>query len=170
METNFIFRAANLYIKHHQEVHGNLPPEYKDKQLFICDHCPFISIAKRSLESHLVAVHKEGGKAPQKVPERKCRYCEKAFKNLNNLKEHILTKHENKRDFHCDKCERSFGTPQTLKTHKLNVHNRVRCEECGKEFYNSFELKRHKATFHGIRPEGVHQCKFCPLFCRAQAS
>ena len=50
----------------------------------------------------------------------KCRYCEKAFKNINNLKEHILTKHEKKRDFHCDKCEAVgseisiFGTSHAL--------------------------------------------------------
>ena len=65
------------------------------------------------------------------------------FKSGQNLKQHILTKHENKRDFHCDKCERSFGTPQTLKTHKLNVHNRVRCEECGKVFFQNVNAFFH---------------------------
>ena len=118
------FRAANFYIQHHQEVHGNLPPEYKGKELFICDQCSFVSITKRSLDSHLVAVHKTRGNLKYKEP-KKCGYCEKVFKNGGNLKEHVLVKHENRRDHHCDKCERSFGTPAFLKTHKLNVHNRV---------------------------------------------
>ena len=165
------FRAASFYIQHHQEVHGSLPREYMDKQLFMCDQCSFVSIAKRSLDSHLVAVHKSGNAKNWKPVNAKCSYCEKVFKNRGNLKEHILTKHENRRDHHCDECQRSFGTPGFLKTHKLNVHNRVRCEECGKEHYNSFELKRHKATVHGIKPKGVvHQCKHCPLFFKAPKS
>ena len=165
------FRAVSFYIAHHREVHGSLPPEHIGKELFVCDQCPFVTLTKRSLRYHLIIVHKDGNYKAQKKPTPKqCSYCEKVFKNPGNLKEHILTKNENRRDHHCDECERSFGTPAFLKTHKLNVHNRVRCEECGKEHYNAFELKRHKANVHGIKPKGVHQCKLCPLFFNAQKS
>ena len=61
------------------------------------------------------------------------------------------------------------GVLELRKLSKL-INSMYIIEFDGKEFYNSFELKRHKATFHGIRPEGVHQCKFCPLFFRAVAS
>lgn len=103
--------------------------------------------------------HKE-----KKIKKKKCKYCEKVFLVQANLKEHILTKHENKKNFHCDVCNQSFGTRNILRTHKFNVHNRVRCEECGKESYNAFGLKRHKALVHGIKPQGVFQCQHCPLF------
>ena len=101
-------------------------------------------------------------------PVRKCQHCEKVFKNPQNLKEHVLVKHENKYNYHCDQCERRFGTLPFLKTHKLNVHSRKRCLECGKECYSAFELKRHKAASHGIKPESAYQCKLCPLFFNAQ--
>ena len=93
-----------------------------------------------------------------------CPHCEKVFKHRVNLQEHILSIHENKKDHHCDQCNKSFGLLKTLETHKLNVHNRVHCEECGKESYNSFALKRHKALVHGIKPKDVFQCEDCPLF------
>ena len=102
--------------------------------------------------------------------EKKCPYCEKIFKHQQNFREHVLSKHENKKNFHCDKCEKSFGTINTLKTHKLNVHTRVPCEQCGKEIHSSFGLKRHKALVHGIKPEDVHQCNLCPLFFNSRMS
>ena len=30
----------NIYIKHHQEGHGGLPPEYMEREKFICEQCP----------------------------------------------------------------------------------------------------------------------------------
>ena len=156
------FKAPNLYIQHHQKNHGSLPPEYVGKNLFDCDHCQFTAISQTSLSAHMVNVHKQGDKSW--IKDKNCPHCEKVFKHRVNLKEHILSKHENKKDHHCDQCQKSFGTLSTLKTHKLNVHNRVQCEECGKENYNSFALKRHKALVHGIKPKDVFQCDDCPLF------
>jgi len=33
-----------------------------------------------------------------------------------------------------------------------------------KEICNSFILKRHKATVHGIKPKDDFQCELCPMF------
>jgi len=44
------------------------------------------------------------------------------------------------------------------------VHRRVKCEICDQEICNKLLLKRHKAKVHGIKPDNVHQCKYCPLF------
>ena len=156
------FKAPNLYIQHHQKNHGSLPPEYVGKKLFACDHCQFIAISQPSLNAHMVNVHKQGDKSW--IKDKNCPHCEKVFKHRVNLQEHILSIHENRRDHHCDQCNKSFGLLKTLETHKLNVHNRVHCEECGKESYNSFALKRHKALVHGIKPKDVFQCEDCPLF------
>ena len=118
---------------------------------------------------HMIHVHNQGDK-PKKVRVKICPTCQKEFKNHSNLKEHILVKHENKRDHHCDQCTQSFGTLNILRTHKRNVHNRVRCEECGKESYNSFALKRHLSTAHGIKPKNVFHCHNCPLFFSSQSA
>ena len=50
------------------------------------------------------------------------------------------------------------------------VHQRVKCEECGKEICNSFILKRHKASVHGITPKDAYQCRECPSFFSTQTS
>ena len=34
------------YIKHYQAEHGTLPPEYADKETFICDQCPNTFLSK----------------------------------------------------------------------------------------------------------------------------
>ena len=57
-----------------------------------------------------------------------------------------------------------------LKAHKRLVHERVQCDECNQEICNSFELKRHKAKVHGIKPSNVYQCEHCPMFFFQQKS
>ena len=34
------FDYPSDYIKHYQETHSSLPPEYIDKETFVCDQCP----------------------------------------------------------------------------------------------------------------------------------
>ena len=50
------------------------------------------------------------------------------------------------------------------------VHQRVKCEECGKEIYNVFALKQHRASAHGITPKDAWQCQECPKFFTVQTS
>ena len=44
------------------------------------------------------------------------------------------------------------------------IHRRVKCDICDQEICNKLLLKRHKAKVHGIKPDNVHQCEYCPLF------
>ena len=155
------FKAPTFYIQHHQSVHGNLPPEYLDKELFICDQCPNVFITKQSLTMHMINVH-SSKKYVKK--ERKCPYCEKTFRTYSNYKEHVMVKHEKSTKYECDECHRSYGTSGKLQNHKRLVHERVKCDECGKDICNSFILKRHKATVHGIKPKNDYQCEHCPMF------
>ena len=62
----------------------------------------------------------------------------------------------------------SFGLKLKLKTHIGLVHRRKKCSECGQETWNSFELKRHKAKVHGIKPKNAHLCTYCPLFYKSE--
>ena len=43
------FDYPSDYIKHYQDIHGSLPPEYKDKETFVCDQCPRVFITKNHL-------------------------------------------------------------------------------------------------------------------------
>ena len=163
------FKAANFYIQHHQSVHGNLPPEYLDKELFVCDQCPQVFITKISLSMHIYNGHNAENKLKKKEG-KKCPYCEKSFQSYGNYLEHVKSKHEKKTPFHCDECDRSYATNGKLTNHKQLVHQRVKCEECDKEICNSFILKRHKASVHGIIPKDAYLCKKCTSFFSTQTS
>ena len=47
-----IFTAPTFYIKHHQSVHGRLPPGYEDTKLLFCDQCTQVFITETSLKLH----------------------------------------------------------------------------------------------------------------------
>ena len=83
---------------------------------------------------------------------------------------YLLRIHEKNTPYQCDQCPRSFGLKSKLKTHKRMVHQRIKCPECGQEICNTFQLKRHKAKVHGIKPTNSHQCKLCPSFYNSKVS
>ena len=163
------FTAPNMYIQHHQSHHGGLPPEYLDKELFICDQCTHVFISKQSLSSHIINVHKEVDKS-KRPKEKKCPYCAKLFRRQKNFQEHIIVKHEKSATHKCDQCSQSFGYLSKLHDHQKQVHQRVKCEDCGKDVCNAFMLKRHRATVHGIKPIDSHQCNQCPMFFTIRSS
>merc|ERR1712223_1593558 len=162
-----IFNGPALYIQHYQSKHKTLPPEYVDKELFFCDQCPFATITKNSLTSHVVYGHKNQ-KQKRVKKEYKCQYCGKVFKCKTNCEEHEKVKHEKSTPFKCDQCEMTWGTFVKLSNHKRDVHNRVKCEICGKSICNEFNLKRHQANVHGIKPKNVLQCEKCPRYFAIQ--
>ena len=51
------FKFPSVYIKHYQDTHSSLPPEYVDKQNFMCDQCPSVFILKQHLRKHIQQVH-----------------------------------------------------------------------------------------------------------------
>ena len=92
------FNAANFYIKHYQSVHGGLPPEYLEKELFVCDQCPQVFIANQSLLMHRYNAHNADNKS-RKKDAKKCPYCEKTFQTRANYNEHVMAKHEKNTPF-----------------------------------------------------------------------
>ena len=54
------FSAGNIYIQHYACNHQGFPPEYIDKEQFICEDCPNIFMEKHSLHSHKYNVHGKG--------------------------------------------------------------------------------------------------------------
>ena len=157
-----IFTVEGNYIKHHMKVHGGLPPQYKDRELFMCDQCSTLCISKKALRTHVQNTHDEKSMSARK--RAKCPHCEKTFAVKQACEEHIKVKHEGITPFKCDQCHRSYGTQYGLKSHKFSMHQRVKCEECGQEVSNTLILTRHKAKAHGIRPASSYQCQYCPLF------
>jgi KRAB domain-containing zinc finger protein len=158
------------YVKHFHHVHGSQPPNMDAGPAFLCDSCPKMYLNQIALEKHRKHVHQGVPKGPRPKAQRlQCPHCEKRLvKPL--LNEHIKSKHEKNTPYKCDQCTRSFGTSSVLQTHKLNLHRRVNCDLCGQNVCNSFWLKRHKASAHGITPKGSYQCPYCPLFFNLQGA
>ena len=167
------FNTVRGFISHYRGMHGGFPPNLPldSGSTFMCDQCPKTFLRKGSMELHKRKFHQ--GILPKSTnPHRtyQCHFCTKTFTGKHTLEEHIKVKHENSTPEQCDECNRSFGTPHALKAHKYNMHKRVKCEICGQSVCNTFWLKRHMSTAHGIIPENAFQCSHCPLFFKNEGA
>ena len=89
--------------------------------------------------------------------------CEKSYTNKENLKEHVLSHHKNKR-FTCEyqDCKKSFGGKKHLAVHVRSYHKKERwlCKlpNCEASFTVPSDLYRHiRADHKQIR----HTCARC---------
>ena len=81
----------------------------------------------------------------------KCDFCKKLFTGARDLKRHIHTIHEGKKDYKCEVCSKSFSQGGDLKKHIHTVHDGnkdYKCEACGKLFSESSHLYRHIHRIH----------------------
>ena len=63
-----------------------------------------------------------------------CKTCGKSFSRSGNLKIHIHTVHEGRKDYKCVFCNKSFTGAQCLKKHMHSIHQDkkdFKCETCG---------------------------------------
>ncbi|XP_071942869.1 zinc finger E-box-binding homeobox 1-like isoform X2 [Antedon mediterranea] len=78
-----------------------------------------------------------------------CPYCDRTYKRLTSLKEHIKYRHEKgSNSFSCPKCNYCFAHKSQLERHMathMPGRNQV-CEICNKAFVNIYRLQRHMLT------------------------
>ena len=167
------FNTVRGFISHYQEMHGEFPPNLPvdSTSTFMCDQCPKIFLWKESLKAHKRKIHQDTlSKSTNTKKTYQCQVCSRTFTQKHNLDEHIKRDHEKNTPEQCDECNRSFGTEKALKAHKYNMHRRVKCEICGQSVCNSFWLKKHMSTAHGIIPENAFKCSYCPLFFKNEGA
>ena len=92
-----------------------------------------------------------------------CPHCEKKYPGKDRLREHVIMKHEKSAKFQCDTCHRKFPTSAKLRSHVKMEHTKVTCDVCENAF-NRIDLKKHRASIHGILPHDAFKCQFCPMF------
>ena len=134
--------------KHTNQVHNRR----REKQIGVhgkqykCEHCPFSSTHKRSLEAHILGIH-------DKVRRHFCGECNYAATHKANLMYHIDSVH-NKGDkrFKCERCSYSSAWKGNLSQHMKTLHNSktFKCDLCP---YKSplvprAEFKRHIQIVH----------------------
>ena len=91
-----------------------------------------------------------------------CPRCPAAFQNPSNLKRHVRTVHEKRRDYQCPQCAAAFGAASELRTHGHNVHEKRRdhvCPQCASAFATAQSMNTHVRTVHEKRRD--YKCPQC---------
>ena len=85
---------------------------------------------------------------------RTCRLCLSSFLSDFSYQKHLVTKHNQKKRFSCNKCVKAFYTNKELKRH-IDVHEKEKffiCDVCDHIFGRLSSLKRHKEDVHKLKP------------------
>ncbi|XP_035030806.1 zinc finger E-box-binding homeobox 2a isoform X2 [Hippoglossus stenolepis] len=103
-----------------------------------------------------------------------CPYCDRGYKRLTSLKEHIKYRHEkNEESFACPLCTDTFGHRTQLERHMTSHkpprdqpplseeagNRKFKCSECGKAFKYKHHLKEHLRIHSGEKPYECSNCK-----------
>ncbi|XP_068101963.1 zinc finger E-box-binding homeobox 2 isoform X3 [Hyperolius riggenbachi] len=104
-----------------------------------------------------------------------CPYCDRGYKRLTSLKEHIKYRHEKNEDnFSCPLCSYTFAYRTQLERHMLThkpgrdqhqmltqgaSNRKFKCTECGKAFKYKHHLKEHLRIHSGEKPYECPNCK-----------
>ena len=90
--------------------------------------------------------------------ELKTHICQKTFKHLGNLIQHMTT-HYGEKNFQCNLCDKYFTTGAVLKQHKT-THLEIKAFKCDddKSFKCKTNYKRHLKSSHEARK---FSCDFC---------
>ena len=89
-----------------------------------------------------------------------CNICNKAFKKLFNLKQHMRV-HTNEKLLKCAQCKKRFNDRSSMNKHTKTVHADLRpytCSLCEKCLTSSSHLKDHQVTHTNQKEFQCLQC------------
>lgn len=93
-----------------------------------------------------------------------CEICGISFAKRGNKMRHILTVHQQKKQFQCDLCGARFGLKADLRRHRFRIHESRSfvCATCDKSFAEESQLEMHVRVTHeeDSRP---WECKTCHI-------
>ena len=143
----FRYAAHLLYHKYHKH-----PENFS----FKCDECE-----RGCRTEHLLSLHKWGHKYGSHV----CPVCRLKFRQVDQLKKHLLVAHPDQEGYTCKYCPltlKNYGTfiaHCKLKHPKESGYNRpVKCKICGKLFDHKLQWKYHMRDHNN---QELQTCKVC---------
>ena len=117
------FVKSSFYIQHYQSSHGGLPPEFVDKELFMCEECPSIFIEKHTLNTHKYHAHNKKRKLDNDNTDNS--------DSLKKLKKENIV-HE---PIECKICSSTFRFPSAYIKHYQDSHGSLPPEYIDKETF-----------------------------------
>ncbi|XP_034482669.1 zinc finger protein OZF [Drosophila innubila] len=108
----------------------------------VCNHCSKEFGGKTDLLRHML-IHSD-------ERPHKCTECGKCYRQAVNLKNHITTAHEHKKQFACTECPKSFALKERLRLH-MRLHSGEKpypCALCDKRFARGGQLQQHMVSHH----------------------
>ena len=131
-----IFKSKSEMMKHYTLMHP-------DASVYNCTMCDEKFVTLNGLAGHNFTAHE------RKVTDLGCSFCGKEFDEKEELKNHILKAHKDKK-YQCSECEASYLSRISLQTHIEQVHERKKhqCSTCGEVFESMARLETHTALHH----------------------
>ncbi|XP_066586990.1 uncharacterized protein [Prorops nasuta] len=103
---------------------------------------------------------KSKSKNPNSDPEMKCELCTEKFMIQQQLKNHLIYKHKDKKKNICIDCVICFKDETETLKHKAMVHDILYdCNHCQKRFNTKIKLKKHIADIHSKKM--LFECNIC---------
>ncbi|XP_026870416.2 zinc finger protein 652 [Electrophorus electricus] len=158
---------------------GGAKGDGEERETLACEKCPRVFNTRWYLEKHMNVTHRrmqicdKCGKKfvleselalhQQTDCEKniQCVSCNKSFKKLWSLHEHIKIVHGYaEKKFACEICEKKFYTMAHVRKHMV-AHTKdmpFTCETCGKSFKRSMSLKVHSLQHSGEKPFRCENC------------
>lgn len=140
-------------------------PEPLDK-VFICHYCNKNFNSRKSIQSHMMKMHRNHKEIAVDIETIKCVVCHQEFTNKMEWRKHkifhisVLQKQDDFK-FKCSLCRHVFKYEETLNAHVKVVHEcmtALKCNLCEKTFKNHSYLISH-AYAHS--PHNEFACSMC---------
>ena len=109
---------------HYKKSHFDIPPDFKDKETFICAYCPEVFLGKKTLQIH---TRKHHGSGKVTLKQYNCNTCKLTFTGKQNFASHCKEVHNDivpilQDAIKCKSCEMKFTAPNIYIQHHQSHH------------------------------------------------
>ena len=113
-----------------------MPPEFVDKNKYLCSECPAIFFSKESLNAH---VHKHRENSLQTYKQFECKKCQLTISGKKNYASHCEKVHNEvvpgAEKIECTSCDEIFSASSYYIKHYQSVHGSLPPEYENKELF-----------------------------------